>query len=59
MLHRLRELGFTTRLFEAADGVDGTWYWNLYPGARCDSESHYYCYSFSAEIRKEWKWSCR
>lgn len=59
MLHRLRELGFTTRLFEAADGVGGTWYWNRYPGARCDSESHYYCYSFSDEIRKEWKWSCR
>ena len=59
MLHRLRELGFTTRLFDAADGVGGTWYWNRYPGARCDSESHYYCYSFSDEIRKEWKWSCR
>ena len=59
MLHRLRELGFTTRLFEAADGVGGTWYWNRYPGARCDSESHYYCYSFSDEIRKEWQWSCR
>ena len=59
MLHRLHELGFTTRLFDAADGVGGTWYWNRYPGARCDSESHYYCYSFSDEIRKEWKWSCR
>ncbi|MDE2303686.1 MAG: NAD(P)/FAD-dependent oxidoreductase [Sphingomonadales bacterium] len=59
MLHRLRGLGFTTRVFEAADGVGGTWYWNRYPGARCDSESHYYCYSFSDEIRKEWKWSCR
>ncbi|GGE20209.1 cyclohexanone monooxygenase [Polymorphobacter glacialis] len=59
MLHRLRELGFTTRMFEAADGVGGAWYWNRYPGARCDSESHYYCYSFSDEVRKEWKWSCR
>ena len=59
MLHRLRSLGFTTRLIEAADGVGGTWFWNRYPGARCDSESHYYCYSFSDEIRKEWKWSCR
>lgn len=59
MLHRLRVLGFTTRLIEAADGVGGTWYWNRYPGARCDSESHYYCYSFSDEIRKRWKWSCR
>lgn len=59
MLHRLREQGYTTRVFEAADGVGGTWYWNRYPGARCDSESHYYCYSFSDEIREEWKWSCR
>ena len=59
MLHRLRALGFNTRLIEAADGVGGTWFWNRYPGARCDSESHYYCYSFSDEIRKEWKWSCR
>ena len=59
MLHRLRGLGFSTRMFEAATGVGGTWYWNRYPGARCDSESHYYCYSFSDEIRKEWKWSCR
>lgn len=59
MLHRLREQGYSTRTFEAADGVGGTWYWNRYPGARCDSESHYYCYSFSDEIRKEWKWSCR
>ena len=59
MLHRLRQHGFTARLFEAADGVGGTWFWNRYPGARCDSESHYYCYSFSDEIRKEWQWSCR
>lgn len=59
MLHRLREQGYTTRTFEAANGVGGTWYWNRYPGARCDSESHYYCYSFSDEIRREWKWSCR
>ncbi len=59
MLHSLRQRGFTTRLFEAAGGVGGTWYWNRYPGARCDSESHYYCYSFSEELRREWKWSCR
>lgn len=58
-LYRLRALGFTTRTFDAADGVGGTWYWNRYPGARCDSESHYYCYSFSEEIRNEWIWSCR
>lgn len=59
MLHRLREHGYTTRTFDAAKGVGGTWYWNRYPGARCDSESHYYCYSFSDEIRNEWRWSCR
>lgn len=59
MLHRLRESGYSTRVFDAAEGVGGTWYWNRYPGARCDSESHYYCYSFSDEIRNEWKWSCR
>ena len=59
MLYKLRELGLTTRAFDAADGPGGTWYWNRYPGARCDSESHYYCYSFSDEIRNEWKWSCR
>src|SRR5271165_2580972 len=59
MLHRLRELGLSTRVYEAADGVGGTWYWNRYPGARCDSESHYYNYSFSEEIQKEWDWTCR
>ncbi len=59
MLHRLRELGLSTRVYEAADGVGGTWYWNRYPGARCDSESHYYNYSFSDEIQKEWEWTCR
>ena len=46
MVHRLRELGFTVHGFEAGDGVGGTWYWNRYPGARCDSESMYYSYSF-------------
>ena len=59
MLHRLRELGLSTRVYEAADGVGGTWLWNRYPGARCDSESHYYNYSFSEEIQKEWEWTCR
>jgi len=58
-LYRLRGLGYSTRVFDAAHDVGGTWYWNRYPGARCDSESHYYCYSFSEEIRREWKWSCR
>ena len=59
MLHRLRAMGLSTRVFEAADGVGGTWYWNRYPGARCDSESYYYAYSFSTEIQQEWAWTCR
>src|SRR3954469_24151549 len=49
----------SVRAFEAGDGVGGTWYWNRYPGARCDSESYYYCYSFSPELAQEWKWSGR
>ena len=46
-------------MLEAADGVGGTWYWNRYPGARCDSESHSYCYYFSKELVTEWEWSER
>ncbi|GEL17266.1 flavin-containing monooxygenase [Pseudonocardia asaccharolytica] len=56
-LYRLRELGFTTRVLEAADGVGGTWYWNRYPGARCDVESMSYSYSFSPELEQEWTWT--
>lgn len=59
MLHRLRELGLSARVYEAADGVGGTWSWNRYPGARCNSESYYYSYSFSSEIEQEWEWTCR
>src|SRR5213080_3519513 len=59
MLHRLREAGFSTRVYEAAEGVGGVWYWNRYPGARCDSESIYYNYTFSEELYKEWTWSSR
>lgn len=59
MLYRLRELGLSTRVFEAGSDVGGTWYWNRYPGARCDSESHVYCYSFSRELLEEWEWSER
>ncbi|QRG68312.1 flavin-containing monooxygenase [Brevibacillus choshinensis] len=59
MLHRLREAGFTARVYEAGDGVGGVWYWNRYPGARCDSESIYYNYTFSAELLQEWTWSSR
>ena len=56
MLYRLRELGMTARVFEAGTGVGGTWYWNRYPGARFDSESWTYGYSFSKELWKEWDW---
>jgi len=60
MLHRLRDLlGWSAVVYEAADGVGGTWYWNRYPGARCDSESYYYCYSFSDDLLQEWDWSSR
>lgn len=59
MLYRLREAGFTTRVFEGGDNVGGTWYWNRYPGARCDVESIYYNYTFSEEILNEWKWSAK
>jgi len=56
-LHRLRELGMRVRVFEAGTGVGGTWYWNRYPGARFDSESYSYGYSFSKELLEEWSWS--
>jgi len=59
MLHRLREMGLSVRVYEKADDVGGTWYWNRYPGARCDSESHIYCYSFSDELLDGWEWSER
>src|SRR5215467_6537525 len=55
-LYRLRELGCSVRVFEAGDGVGGTWYWNRYPGARFDSESWTYGLSFSAELLQEWSW---
>jgi cation diffusion facilitator CzcD-associated flavoprotein CzcO len=57
MLHKLRGLGMSARVFEAASGVGGTWYWNRYPGARCDVESMQYSYSFSPELQQEWQWS--
>ncbi|MBH0779756.1 flavin-containing monooxygenase [Nocardia bovistercoris] len=57
-LHRLRDdLGLRVRVFERGTDVGGTWYWNRYPGARCDVESMYYSYSFSAELEQEWEWS--
>ena len=57
MLHRLRGLGLKARVFEAGGGVGGTWYWNRYPGARCDVESMQYSFSFSEELDQEWSWS--
>src|SRR4030095_788515 len=60
MLHSLRDrLGLSTRVFEAADGVGGTWYWNRYPGARCDSDSYIYCYTFDKQLLQEWERSER
>jgi cation diffusion facilitator CzcD-associated flavoprotein CzcO len=60
MLYRARDvLGLSVRAYEAGDGVGGTWYWNRYPGARCDSESYYYSYSFSEELQQEWVWSSK
>ncbi len=59
MLHRARGLGLTARVFEAGGGVGGTWYWNRYPGARCDVESMQYSYQFSDELAQEWQWSER
>lgn len=60
MLYRARDvLGLDAVVFEAAGGVGGTWYWNRYPGARCDSESWYYSYSFSEELEQEWEWTSR
>ncbi|HEU0216481.1 MAG TPA: NAD(P)/FAD-dependent oxidoreductase [Stellaceae bacterium] len=56
LLHRLRQLGIVTRVFEAGSDVGGTWYWNRYPGARFDSESWTYRYSFSKELLQEWDW---
>ena len=59
MLHRLRGQGMTARVYEQGSGVGGTWYWNRYPGARCDVESMQYSYSFSEELQQEWDWSER
>lgn len=59
MLHKLRGLGFDTHVLEAGSGVGGTWYWNRYPGARCDVPSIEYSYSFSPELEAEWRWSER
>ena len=59
LLYRLRDAGFTVRVFEAGGDVGGTWYWNRYPGARCDIESMQYSYQFSEELQQEWTWTER
>jgi cation diffusion facilitator CzcD-associated flavoprotein CzcO len=59
MLHRLRALGHSARVYEAGGGIGGTWYWNRYPGARCDVESMDYSYSFCDELQQEWRWTER
>ncbi len=59
MLHRARKAGWTAKAFDAASDVGGTWYWNRYPGARCDSESQGYAYFFSRELHEAWQWSQR
>jgi cyclohexanone monooxygenase len=59
MLHRLRGLGLSVRVYEQGGDVGGTWYWNRYPGARCDVESMQYSYSFSDELQQQWDWSER
>src|SRR5690242_16961466 len=56
-LHCLRKLGLEAHVFESGTGVGGTWYWNRYPGARFDSESYSYGYSFSQELLDEWDWT--
>jgi cation diffusion facilitator CzcD-associated flavoprotein CzcO len=59
MLHRLRTLGMSARALETGSGVGGTWYWNRYPGARCDVESMEYSYQFSDDLQQDWEWSER
>ncbi|HPG27573.1 MAG TPA: NAD(P)/FAD-dependent oxidoreductase, partial [Myxococcota bacterium] len=58
-LHELRSQGRRVRVFEAGDGIGGTWFWNRYPGARCDVESMYYSYSFDPALEQEWRWTER
>src|SRR5699024_3919929 len=59
MSHILHENGFSVKVFEKASDVGGTWYWSRYPGARCDSDSIYYNFTFSEELYKGWTWSSR
>src|SRR5271154_985967 len=58
-LYKARQNGLRAEVFEAGGDVGGTWYWNRYPGARCDVESHEYSFSFCDEIQQEWRWPQR
>ena len=58
-VHKFRRLGFSVQAFEAGDDVGGTWYWNRYPGCRCDIESIYYSYQFDDDLQQEWEWTER
>ena len=57
MLYKLRQQGLEARVIEAGSGVGGTWYWNRYPGARCDVPSVEYSYSFDKDLEQEWNWT--
>ena len=57
MLHRMGQIGLTARVLEAASGAGGTWFWNRYPGARCDIESMQYSYQFDDNLQQEWEWT--
>ena len=59
LIHYLREAGLSIRVFDRASDVGGTWAWNRYPGAATDSESYYYCLTFSKDILQEWTWTQR
>jgi cyclohexanone monooxygenase len=60
MLKSLRDtLGLNVRVYEAGETVGGTWYWNRYPGARCDSDSYIYCFTFDKQLLQEWEWTER
>src|SRR4051794_7452988 len=59
MLHRALQLGLTAQVFEAGSDVGGTWYWNRYPGARCDIDSMEYSYGFDEDLQQEWEWTER
>ena len=59
LLHRMRQIGFKCTVLEAGHGLGGTWYWNQYPGARCDVQSLEYSYSFSDSLEQDWVWTER